>query len=259
VGRIAQSRGYQSRRGRWHHSCLQDGMMTSNAANIPSVTAADLRVRDAVIQELDWDSRFDAAAIGVSARNGAVTLTGWIDSYANKLAAERAAKRVRGVRAVANDIQVTLDHERADPDIAADIVRELTLRPTVIPNVQATVHDGHVTLTGSVRTLFQRAVAEKAVHRVHGVRNVVNRVGVVRAAPELNRLVAAITRNAEVPRDVVGVEVADDVVTLTGEVPAWRARDAAERAVARGAGVSRVDNRITVGEPEANNVDHDIC
>src|SRR6187455_2234094 len=99
-------------------------MMTSNAANIPSVTAADLRVRDAVIQELDWDSRFDAAAIGVSARNGAVTLTGWIDSYANKLAAERAAKRVRGVRAVANDIQVTLDHERADPDIAADIVRE---------------------------------------------------------------------------------------------------------------------------------------
>ena len=156
--------------------------MTSNAANIPSVTAADLRVRDAVIQELDWDSRFDAAAIGVSARNGAVTLTGWIDSYANKLAAERAAKRVRGVRAVANDIQVTLDHERADPDIAADIVRELTLRPTVIPNVQATVHDGHVTLTGSVRTLFQRAVAEKAVHRVHGVRNVVNRVGVVRAA-----------------------------------------------------------------------------
>jgi osmotically-inducible protein OsmY len=224
-----------------------------------SITETDVRVRDAVMKQLDWDPEVDASAVGVAAKDGVVTLTGYVPDYPGRLAAERAAKRVRGVRAVANDIQVTLDHERADPDIAADIVRELTLRPTVIPNVQATVHDGHVTLTGSVRTLFQRAVAEKAVHRVHGVRNVVNRVGVVRAAPELNRLVAAITRNAEVPRDVVGVEVADDVVTLTGEVPSWRARDAAERAVARGAGVSRVDNRITVGEPEANNVDHDIC
>ena len=223
--------------------------MTSDAARIPPATAADLDVRDAVVQELDWDPLFDAASIGVSARNGAVTLTGWTESYQSKLAAERAAKRVRGVHAVANDIQVTLRHERADPDIAADIVRELTLRSRSIPDVQATVENGHVTLTGRAPTLLQRAEAESAVHRVRGVRRVANRISVPQAAPDLNRLLAALTRNADVPSDAIGIEIADDVVTLTGAVPSWRAREAAERAVARGPGVRHIDNRITVSQP----------
>jgi osmotically-inducible protein OsmY len=120
------------------------------------VTAADLRTRDAVLQELDWDSQFDAAEIGVSARGGAVTLTGSIVTYAAKLAAERPAKRVRGVRAVANDIQVRLRHPRGDAEIAADAARELARRPTLPTAVQAAVRDGHVTLTGTVITLFRR-------------------------------------------------------------------------------------------------------
>ncbi len=96
-----------------------------------SLTRMDLSVRDAVLEELAWDSRVDASAIGVVARGGAVTLTGFIDSYTGKLAAERAAKRVRGVRAVANDIQVRLRMERPDDEIASDAARALGLRATL--------------------------------------------------------------------------------------------------------------------------------
>ncbi len=233
--------------------------MTSNAALASAVTAADLRTRDAVIQELDWDSRFDAAAIGVSARSGAVTLTGSIDSYADKLAAERAAKRVRGVRAVANDIEVTLRHARGDTDIANDMAQGLALRSRVMPDVQAVVHDGHVTLTGRVKTLFLRTAAEYAIRHVPGVKGVVNRITVARVTPDLDRLIAAIARTADVPHRAVSVEIADDLVTLKGDVPSWQARDAAEATVRQGAGVRRVDNQIVVVEPEANNVDNDIC
>src|SRR5688572_27166604 len=125
---------------------------------IATATAADLELRDNIIRELDWDSEFDASEIAVSARGGAVTLTGSIDSYTGKLAAERAAKRIRGVRAVANDIQVTLRHGRGDADIAHDAARSLALRPTLHEGIQAVVHDGHITLTGTVKTLFQRAI-----------------------------------------------------------------------------------------------------
>lgn len=95
-----------------------------------SLTHTDRRIRDAVLQQLGSDSQLDATAIGVTARNGAVTMTGFIDSYAGKLAAERAAKGVRGVRAVANDIQVTLRLERTDADIAADTAQALLMRET---------------------------------------------------------------------------------------------------------------------------------
>ena len=83
---------------------------------------------------------------------------------------------------------------------------------------------------------------------VRDVKHVVNRISVARAAPDLNRLLTALTRNAAVPEGAISVEVSDGVVTLTGEVPSWRAREAAERAVARGPGVGQVDNRITVGD-----------
>jgi osmotically-inducible protein OsmY len=91
-----------------------------------TLTDADVRVRDAVLGQLEWDPRVNASAIGVTASGGTVTLTGFIDSYAGKLAAERAAKRARGVRAVANDIEVRLKLERTDADIAADVTRALS-------------------------------------------------------------------------------------------------------------------------------------
>src|SRR5215208_1229490 len=111
-----------------------------------TLTAGDIGTRDAVMRQLAWDPEVNAESIGVSAHEGAVTITGFIDSYAGKLAAERAAKRVRGVRAVANDIQVRLRLARTDEDIAQDAARALVLHVTIPKTVQATVHQGHVTL-----------------------------------------------------------------------------------------------------------------
>ncbi|MBF8301590.1 MAG: transport-associated protein, partial [Acidobacteria bacterium] len=106
-----------------------------------NLTETDLRVRESVTRQLDWDPEVDDSAVGVAAQKGAVTLTGYIDSYAGKLAAERAAKRVHGVRAVANDIEVRLKLGRTDEDIARDAVRALALHSGVPESVQAVVHN----------------------------------------------------------------------------------------------------------------------
>ena len=112
-----------------------------------ALTGADVRLRDSVIRELDWDPEVDDSAIGVAAKEGVVTLTGFIDSYAGKLAAERVAKRVRGVRAVANDITVRLKVDVTDADIAAAAALALTLGPGIPTSVQVVVHNAHVTRT----------------------------------------------------------------------------------------------------------------
>lgn len=108
-----------------HRNIVTEGTVTT-----AMLTEADTRVRDAVMAQLDWDPEVDASAVGAAARNGTVTLTGFIDTYSGKLAAERAAKRVHGVRGVANDIEVRLRLERTDADIAQDAVRALELRST---------------------------------------------------------------------------------------------------------------------------------
>jgi osmotically-inducible protein OsmY len=146
---------------------------------IASLTNRDVRVRDDVMWELELDPEVDASEVGVAARNGTVTLTGFIDTYAGKLAAERAAKRVPGVRAVANDIEVRLRLERTDVDIAQDAVDALTLRTTVADRVQVVVHNGHVTLTGHVIWLYQKQAAERAMRYIRGVRGVHNHITVV--------------------------------------------------------------------------------
>ena len=142
------------------------------------LTQADIRARDAVQHQLEWASSLDASAVGIAAVNGAVTLTGYVDSYRAKLAAGRAAKRVYGVRAVANDIEVRLTLPRTDADVAADVGRALELRSTVPETIQAAVHHGHVTLTGTAHWLFQKHDAEQAVHYIRGVRGIQNFVTV---------------------------------------------------------------------------------
>ena len=123
----------------------------------------DVRVRDAVLQQLEWDPAVDASGIGVTAHGGAVTLTGSINTYAGKLAAERAVKRVYGVRAVANDLEVKLAAGRTDADIAADAATMLKLHNEVPDTVQAAVHHGHVTLTGTVDWHYQRMQADAQI------------------------------------------------------------------------------------------------
>jgi osmotically-inducible protein OsmY len=218
-------------------------------ANLPAV---DSGIRDMVTRQLEWDPQVDASAIGVAGTDGTVTLTGYIDTYAGKLAAERAAKRIRGVRAVANEIEVRPKLERTDADIARDVVRSLELRSTVPDNVQATVHHGHVTLTGETMWEFQRRDAEKAVRHIRGVHGVFNRIGLapMAAARDVHhRIVEAFHRTADLDARHVTAHAAGDVVTLSGHVGSWLQRDIAERAAADAPGITRVDNRITVEPP----------
>jgi osmotically-inducible protein OsmY len=180
-----------------------------------TLTDADVRVRDAVVRQLDWDPEVDASAVGVAARNGTVTLTGFIDSYSGKLAAERAAKRVHGVRAVANDVDVRLRLDRTDPDIAQDAAHALGLRSTIPDGIQAVVHNGHVTLTGNVDWLFQKQSAENAVRHIRGVRSVLNHISVApRAAVRdvRHRIVKALHQNADVDARHITVTVSGDRV-----------------------------------------------
>ena len=227
-----------------------------------SMTDADVRTRDAVLRQLEWDPEIDAGGIGVAAKGGAVTLTGFIDSYSGKLAAERAAKRVRGVRAVANDIEVRLGLERTDADIATDVVRALELRSTIPVSVQAAVHNGHVTLTGKVDWLYQQREAEKAVRHIRGVRNVLNHITVAPRAVERDvrhRIVEALHRNANIDARHITLTVSGDKATLTGSVGSWLQRESAERAAADAPGITRVEDRIVVESRSLDAVPDDMC
>jgi osmotically-inducible protein OsmY len=209
----------------------------------------DIRIREAVSKELAWDSDVDASAIGVAARDGAVTLTGFIDSYVGKLAAERAAKRVRGVRAVANDVQVRLRLDRTDEDIARDAAWFLDVHSAPLDQVQATVHHGHITLTGTVPSLFRRTVAENAVKHIKGVRQVVNRIDVVATASSQDvqrEITHALLRRADIDAGRISVSVVGNRVQLTGIVDSWSERAAAEEAASHARGVSSVVNEIGV-------------
>jgi osmotically-inducible protein OsmY len=221
-----------------------------------NLSRADVRLRDAITRQLDWDPEVDASAIGVAAAGGTVTLTGYIDTYAGKLAAERAAKRVQGVRAVANELEVRLRLERTDVDVANDVLQALDLHSSVPDNIQAAVHNGHVTLTGTVNWLFQKEDAERAVRAIRGVRGVFNHVAVapVTGVRDVQRrITTALHDSADVDAHRISVAVDDDTAVLTGTVSTWLQREAAERAAAKAPGIARVQNRIVV-EPQADYV-----
>ncbi len=191
--------------------------------------------------------------IGVTVNDGVVTLTGWVDSFSKKWAAERAAHRVRGVKAVANDIEVRLPStgDRTDSDIAAAATRALEWDAFAIEHVEMTVSKGWVTLTGEVEWEFQRRAAERAVRRLAGVRGVTNLLTVrprVSVVPEkLKRQIEeALIRNAETDAERISAQVVGEKVILAGTVRTWLEREEAERVAWSAPGVSAVENRITV-------------
>ena len=223
-----------------------------------SVTGTDIRVRSAVVRQLDWDPEIDAGAIGVSAGDGVVTLTGFVNSYAEKLAAERVAKRVRGVRAVANDITVRQMVGRTDADIAHDAIVCLKTRPDLADLLQVAVHHGHITLTGKVEWLMQKEAAEHAVNHIRGLMGIFNHITVTPRAAQRDvqrRIVAALHHSADVDARQIAVTVHDDAVTLKGTVGTWLQREAAERAAGNAPGMTRVDNQIVVEPAEPHEVE----
>jgi osmotically-inducible protein OsmY len=219
-----------------------------------SITGTDVRLRNTVVRQLDWDPEVDASAIGVAASEGVVTLTGFIDTYTGKLAAERVAKRIRGVRAVANDIVVRPTVDRTDPELAHDAAQCLKLRPALGDTVQAIVHNGRVTLTGTVEWLYQKAAAEDAVKHIRGVVEVFNHLAIrsrMGRRDVQKRIVRALHCNADLDARHINVGIQADVVTLTGTLSSWTQRETAERAAGSAPGIARVDNRIVVVPPDS--------
>jgi len=146
----------------------------------------DAQLVDAVERRLEAEPHVDWRGIALKASDGVVSLSGFVHSFADKMAAEQAAAHVRGARGVANDIQVTPQDERSDPEIATDAVHALRSQATA-PNVTLTVRDGFVTLDGTVELMHQRVAAEAAMRHVAGVRGVSNAilVGPWAASPEV--------------------------------------------------------------------------
>jgi osmotically-inducible protein OsmY len=215
-----------------------------------TLNRTDQELQQDVLAELKWDAQIQPNEIGVSVRDGVVTLTGWVDSYLKKWSAEEAAHKVAGVKAVANDIEIKLATERTDPDIAEAAVHALEWDAFVPSDrVHVTVSKGWVTLKGEVEWQYQKEDAERVVRRLTGVKGVTNLITVKpRVTPsELKKKIEnALVRNAEIDAHKITVEVQGSKAILKGTVRAWAEKEEAARVAWSAPGITSVENRITV-------------
>ncbi|MBK5543489.1 BON domain-containing protein [Pseudomonas sp. TH04] len=213
---------------------------------------SDLSLRKSVMEELEFHPEINAASIGVSVENGIVTLSGHVSSYPQKVNAERAAKGVKGVRAIAQEIQVRLDKHAgtADDTLAERVLNIIDWSADVPQNdIKVTVQKGWITLDGDVDWQYQKETLERAVHELSGVVGVNNRLA-LRPNAEVTdirqRIEEALKRNAEIDDKNVFVRVDGDVVRLEGKVHVWRERKLAERAAWSVPGVMRVEDHLLI-------------
>lgn len=213
----------------------------------------DSQLQRDVFEELRWDPRIREAEIGIAVKDGVVTLSGFVDSYAQRNAAERAVERISGVKAVAEELQVRVPGSlhRSDTDIAHHAVAALEWDVEVPDDkIKVRVDNGRITLEGEADWQYQRLAAERAVRYLTGVKGVTNQI---RIAPRVSsydvsqRIKDALRRSAESDAQKIQVEAKDGRVTLRGSVHSWADRAEAERAAWGAQGVTEVDDRITVG------------
>ena len=213
----------------------------------------DLQLQRDVLDELKFEPSIREAEIGIAAKGGVVTLTGFVDSYAEKFSAERTAERVGGVKAVADEIKVKLpgSHQRSDTDIAHAAVNALRWDIQVPDDrIKATIEDGWIALEGEVEWQYQKWAAEGAVRNLTGVKGVTNLIAVKPKKASTyevgQKIKDSLRRHAERDADKITIEAKDGRVTLRGTVSSFAERQDAERAAWQAAGVTNVDDFIAV-------------
>lgn len=212
----------------------------------------DQQLKKDVIAELEWDPAINAAHVGVAVKDGVVTLTGHLDTYAEKYAIERAVLRVRSVSGIAVELDVKLDpnHRRSDSEIAAAAESALKWH-SLIPSdrIRVQVEKGWVTLLGEVNWDYQRREAEKAVRTLTGVVGVSNAITLKTAAAPADvakRIRDAMVRHAENESRQLEVSVEGDTVILRGTVDSWTERATASSAAWSAPGVAKVVNELKI-------------
>ena len=214
---------------------------------------SDSAIKQQVLRELKWDSRIAWSEIGVEVFEGVVTLTGNVNSYAKKRAAQEAAHRIDGVLDVANEIQVRPigEFQRTESDIAL-AVRHVLQWDALVPDerIQSTVSDGWVTLEGEVNLWREREDAERAVLRLAGVIGVINKIRIARARVNMDELREeiedALERRAERQAERLRIEVHDGAVDLFGRVHSWQEKRAIVGSISHAPGVTEIRNHLTI-------------
>ena len=212
----------------------------------------DSQLQSAVLDELRWEPSINAADIGVAAKESVVTLTGFVRSYPEKQSAERAAKRVVGVKAVAEEIEIRLPgiFERTDSDVAKSAIAALAWNVTVPrDSVKVMIERGWVTLDGEVGWQYQRMAAENSVRNLLGVKGVSNLIqikAIIDTADLKAKIEQALIRNAQFDAQQINVEAVDGKVVLRGQVRSWAEREEAEHVAWSAQGVTKVENAVTI-------------
>jgi len=206
-----------------------------------------------VQESIKWEPLLHAAEIGVIAKNGIVTLTGTVDSYAKKMEAETATKKVAGVKAIVEKIEIDYGHfgKITDDKIAEDILKEFKSNLTVPSNsIKVTVENGWVTLEGNVNWNYQREATKNSVTNLMGVRGISNNIKInpeIKEKVEKRAIEKAFQRNWAINYDEIDVDVYDNNVRLTGNVDSYYQKDEAERIAWNAPGVWSVNNDLEVG------------
>jgi osmotically-inducible protein OsmY len=212
----------------------------------------DLSLRKTILEELEFQPDIDAANIGVAVDNGVVTLSGHVNNYAQKVSAERAVKAVKGVRALAEEIQVRLDKGAgtADDTIANRALNIIDWSSDLpVGAVKVIVENGWVSLEGQVDWQYQKEIVERAVRKLSGVVGVDNRLTLrprVDVGDIQKRIEEALKRNAEVDAKGIHIKVEGNVVKLEGKVHLWRERQIVERAAWSVPGVNKVEDHLLI-------------